>query len=220
MKESTGTWYREFVIATFPWDAGTEEGDTYSLGNSPTSPQQPIFQLTVNTVPDTGVLLSPDGTTVRPMSSFTCTLQQPDPEPKEPEPEVFAAFDVLTKVDSMVASTETVDYTCKFENKWSGANHPNLYPSNAHWSPPILAAHTAGYTMWEEGGIASDGVEDVAETGSTSSLQSELGATSEVGAIERGGLTFNSDVQMQTFDSFEMTPTSRLLSTITMVAPR
>lgn len=170
-------------------------------------------------MPATGVLLSPDEITVRPVASFTCTLQQPDPEP-EPE-EVFEPFDVVSKTASFVASTETVDYTCVFQNNWSGVDHPNLYPSaNAHWSSPVLAAHSAEYAMWEEGGMTSSGVEIVAETGSTGTLRNELDASPAVSAREIGVTTFNNDVQTQTFDSLEMTPTASLLSTITMIAPR
>lgn len=172
--------------------------------------------MTVETVPSNGVLLSPDESTVRPVSSFTCTLQQPDPQPEES----FEPFDVVSKTVSLVASTETVDYTCVFQNNWSGVNHPNLYPGNAHWSFPVLAAHSAEYTMWEEGGMSSSGVESVAETGSTGSLSNELDASSAVSAHEIGVTTFNSDVQMQMFEPLEMTPATSLLSTITMVAPR
>lgn len=220
VKASTDKWYREFVITTFPWDAGTENGASYSLGNAPTNPQEPISQLTVDTVPSNGVLLSPDGSTVRPVSSFSCTLQQPDPVVSPPSEQSFDPFDVVSKKLSLVASTETVDYTCVFQNNWSAVNHPNFYPGSAHWSPPILAAHSAEYTMWEEGGVSSSGVESVAETGGTSSLINELDTSSEVGARETGSTTFNNQVQMQSFDTLEMTPATTFLSTITMIAPR
>lgn len=64
---------------------------------------------------------------------------------------------------STFATSSSVTYQVVFENTWSAANHPPDYPSNAHWSPPVLAAHTSGYTMWQSGGTASAGVKLVAE---------------------------------------------------------
>ena len=94
------------------------------------------------------------------------------------------------------------------------------YPGNAHWSPPVLAAHNSGYTMWEEGGISSAEVELVAETGSPSLLQNELASSPDVKDFVTGTVTFNSEVQTQTFEKIEMDSDSRYMSTITMVAPR
>ena len=74
-------------------------------------------------------------------------------------------FDISNRVASRLRDTEVADYTCKFANSWSAARHPNLYPNDgsAHWSPPVVATHNANYTMWEDGGLASPGVERVAE---------------------------------------------------------
>ena len=63
-----------------------------------------------------------------------------------------------------------------FEGTWSLASHPQAYVGSAHWSPPVVAAHSSDYVMWELGGIATSGVEIVAETGSTFTLRNELQA--------------------------------------------
>ena len=70
---ASNTWYSEFTIETYPWDAGTEDGDTFSTENPATDPQVAILQLTKDTVPENGVFLSPDMTTVLPVSRITCT---------------------------------------------------------------------------------------------------------------------------------------------------
>jgi len=65
---------QSFVIETYPWDAGTEQGDTYSTSNDAESPAQEIFQLTTDTVPATGVLLDSGGTSVLPVARWECEL--------------------------------------------------------------------------------------------------------------------------------------------------
>jgi hypothetical protein len=70
-------WYESFEIATFPWDAGTELGDTYSPNNSPQEPHIPIFQLTNETIPgDNGILLDEAGTVVLPMAVWNCIMKK------------------------------------------------------------------------------------------------------------------------------------------------
>lgn len=69
-----GYWYAAFELATYPFDAGTEEGDTYSLDNEPSRPHGPIYQLTPDTVPENGVFLDPTGTEVLPVATWTCYL--------------------------------------------------------------------------------------------------------------------------------------------------
>lgn len=72
-------WYESFGIATYPWDAGTEVGDTYSINNSPQVPQLAISQLTPETVPENGILLDASGTEVLPMALWSCILQSTTP---------------------------------------------------------------------------------------------------------------------------------------------
>ena len=72
--------------------------------------------------------------------------------------------------------------------------------------------------MWSEGMIATAGVQDVAETGSTSALEGEL-ASAGVDSFVKGVTTFNRDTQTQTFDSLSMGPNSKNISTISMVVP-
>mmetsp|Transcript_5372 Transcript_5372/g.7747 ORF Transcript_5372/g.7747 Transcript_5372/m.7747 type:complete len:526 (+) Transcript_5372:296-1873(+) len=131
----------------------------------------------------------------------------------------FGSFEVTTISDSLVPSSDDVTYSCSFENEWSLSNHPIDYPSSAHWSPPVLVAHSSGYSMWREDGLATDGVEQVAETGSTRIILNDIAGSSSTGDVVTGRVTFNSNTQMQTLDRIEMTPTNRQLSTITMIAP-
>lgn len=85
----TQTWYRQFNIETFPFDAGTEEGNTYRLGNPPTNPQEPILRLDVDTVPSTGVFLNDSEDEVLPVAKWVCLLEQQDPV-ESPIPACFS----------------------------------------------------------------------------------------------------------------------------------
>ena len=75
---STDTWYESFTIDTYPWDAGTDTGTTYLAADEAANPAEPIFMFTPDNVPDTGVFLSPNGTEILPMCTWTCTLQGGD----------------------------------------------------------------------------------------------------------------------------------------------
>lgn len=73
-----GFWFQSFELATYPFDAGTEQGETYSVENAPSDPHEPIYQLTRDTVPDSGILLDPTGTTVLPVITWSCELKKCD----------------------------------------------------------------------------------------------------------------------------------------------
>jgi hypothetical protein len=72
-------------------------------------------------------------------------------------------YNVISTKASDIALTVPVEYSCVFRNLWTSARHPVAYPNDAHWSPMVLVAHSQAYTMWEEGQLASPGVETVAE---------------------------------------------------------
>mmetsp|Transcript_50438 Transcript_50438/g.57114 ORF Transcript_50438/g.57114 Transcript_50438/m.57114 type:complete len:278 (-) Transcript_50438:233-1066(-) len=72
---SSMVWYESFEIPTYPWDAGTDEGDDFNSSNQAQDPRVPILQLTKNTVPENGVLLNPEKTEVLPMATWSCSLK-------------------------------------------------------------------------------------------------------------------------------------------------
>ena len=74
------------------------------------------------------------------------------------------------------AADPTADYTVSFEAIWSFENHPTNFPPNPHFSPLIGATHDGSVVFWTPAGIASDGIESMAETGQTGLLTSEINA--------------------------------------------
>jgi len=126
--------------------------------------------------------------------------------------------------DFSVSSTlvsSSVEYAVVFRNQWSSARHPVDYPGDAHWSPPVVAAHNADYEMWSGGGMASPGVQEVAETGGTGTITAELDdAGDSVGAfVVGGGVIFNSVTQFIELPVLTVDEDKNILSGISMVAP-
>mmetsp|Transcript_30882 Transcript_30882/g.61146 ORF Transcript_30882/g.61146 Transcript_30882/m.61146 type:complete len:240 (-) Transcript_30882:81-800(-) len=112
-----------------------------------------------------------------------------------------------------------VSYKVVFKNKWSAKAHSPLYPSSAHWSSPVVASHNKNWQMWEKGKGASEGVEIVAETGSTSKLKQELNAEASVHDHVQGPGFFNSVTQQVNLPDLTATTMAAHASSITMVAP-
>mmetsp|Transcript_24322 Transcript_24322/g.51759 ORF Transcript_24322/g.51759 Transcript_24322/m.51759 type:complete len:282 (-) Transcript_24322:297-1142(-) len=134
-------------------------------------------------------------------------------------------MDFLSQVASTVPASHSVTYSCTLTNLWSAATHPFDYArisNSAHWSPPVLSAHNKRYNMWKPDMMASPGVEDVAESGSTTELLEEFDhamAKDKAGEVVVGFGQFNIRNEPQTLGDITMTPSFPLLSSITMVAP-
>jgi hypothetical protein len=80
--------------------------------------------------------------------------------------------------------TQTAEYTVTFEATWSAQTHPVDYPSNSHFSGLIGATHDASVSFWQLGGLASPGIESMAETGSKSPLLVEIGDEMTAGGAD------------------------------------
>uniref|UniRef100_A0A8C5G2U3 Spondin-1 n=1 Tax=Gouania willdenowi TaxID=441366 RepID=A0A8C5G2U3_GOUWI len=69
----------------------------------------------------------------------------------------------------------TAKYRVTFYGNWSEKIHPKDYPRRAnHWSAIIGASHSKNYVVWEYGGLASEGVKQVAELGSPVKMEEEI----------------------------------------------
>lgn len=68
-------------------------------------------------------------------------------------------------------------YELVFEGLWSRYTHPEDFPENywlAHFSDIIGASHSNEFRMWNHNTLATEGVRELAETGSTKKLEAEL----------------------------------------------
>lgn len=66
------------------------------------------------------------------------------------------------------------EYTVTFKIDWNSKDFPKDYPSNAHFSRLIGWSHDAEQTFFKTGTQASAGIKNMAETGGTSPLSTEL----------------------------------------------
>lgn len=74
-------------------------------------------------------------------------------------------------------SCDEAKYELIFEGLWSKYTHPDDFPDSeviAYFGDIIGASHSDEFRMWEHGQLASEGVKELAESGSTKRLESEL----------------------------------------------
>ena len=108
-----------------------------------------------------------------------------------------------------------------FDATWSAGTHPTDFPSgNPHFSGLIGTTHNASTTLWAPGGIATPGIESMAETGSKSSLTGEINALVTAGTAEAlisGGGIGRSPGQVSV--EFTASQDFPLISVVSMIAP-
>ena len=117
------------------------------------------------------------------------------------------------------AQSETATYTMTFEGLWTVDDITDIVmPGGAHFTEVIGATHNSDTTIWASGGMASDGVEDVAELGVVIALVSEIGQNTNADVVVRAGSSFNAPLQTVT-GTFTATSSHPLVSVLSMVAP-
>lgn len=118
------------------------------------------------------------------------------------------------------APEETAAYRVTFTATWSAATHPEGFPTDAHFSDLIGATHSADWTMWAEGGVASEGIEQMAERGKSRPLDREVEAAIRAG---RAGTWLPGDNIRRSPGSvsldFKVNRAFPLVSLVSMLAP-
>uniref|UniRef100_A0A7S2X5L5 Spondin domain-containing protein n=1 Tax=Lotharella oceanica TaxID=641309 RepID=A0A7S2X5L5_9EUKA len=127
-------------------------------------------------------------------------------------PSIGGGGNITSFVVGSAACTTPASFSVSFADLWTSARHPAEYPSSAHFSPPVAAAHNSNYTMWANHLLASNGVKVVAETGSTSPLLLELQSMNS-------DCSFSSSSSPSSPIELQVNESCPLLSYITMIAP-
>ncbi len=115
---------------------------------------------------------------------------------------------------------DTAVYDIVFTSNWEA--HGSL-PSNAHFTELVGATHNNNITLLSIGETASDGIEQVAETGAFSILESDV--TSAINAnmadqfIEGDNLFFNGPGRTITISDLTVSKDFPLLTLVSMLAP-
>jgi Spondin_N len=67
------TFWSRIKIQTYPWDAGTDAGQSYTATDSDLDPKIPVQRFTPENSPN-GIFVSPDGKSVLPVAEWECVL--------------------------------------------------------------------------------------------------------------------------------------------------
>jgi hypothetical protein len=117
------------------------------------------------------------------------------------------------------AMAQPVQYAVTFDATWSQLTHPSAYPAGAHFSALIGGVHNDQVSFWSPGGLASAGIEQMAEIGGTSLLRGEVQAAIEAGAasevVQGSGIVSPGSTSI----SFHVSPEFPLVTLVTMIAP-
>lgn len=118
-------------------------------------------------------------------------------------------------------------YEVTFDALWSITDHPTNFPAGswpdvpgaAHYSPIIGASHKDAMTIWSLGSMASEGVENVAETGNRTVLEAMIDGSPNVNSkiVHPAGFA-TPDVTIGPL-TFEVNDEYPLVSFVTMIAP-
>lgn len=118
------------------------------------------------------------------------------------------------------SQADTAQYELTFDATWSASTHPLDFPSSAHFSGLIGGTHNASVSFWENGQLASLGIERMAESGSKSPMTEEVQAAIDAGGawglISGGGIGRSPGVVME---DFEISSTHPLTTVVSMIAP-
>ncbi|MDJ0787131.1 MAG: spondin domain-containing protein [Myxococcota bacterium] len=110
-------------------------------------------------------------------------------------------------------------YEVEFEATWSAATHPTDFPPDPHFSPPVGATHDDTVVLWETGGIATRGIERMAERGRTAPLESEVEPLLEAGNAGSFIVGSGFDSPGTTLVQFEISEAHPYVTLVSMVAP-
>lgn len=123
-----------------------------------------------------------------------------------------------------ITAQSTAIYSVTFDSNWSDAAHPHPtdnFPANAHWSKLVGATHNSSVTFLEMGGIATPGIEDVAELGANTEFFSEINSAIGSGfantLIDGDGLP--TGLGQIVIDEVVTTESYPLLTLVSMIAP-
>lgn len=131
--------------------------------------------------------------------------------------------DKKSNKDNLSAGTGDISYTLTFEQTWNGSDFPTNYPSGAHFSPMFGATHNSQAIIWRPGGqpASTAGVKQLAETGRTDILNTELTAMKSSGYVDQifkrdGGPVNSPGTQTAEVKVSEQFP---MVSALSMIAP-
>lgn len=131
---------------------------------------------------------------------------------------------ILVSIVSFGQSMAT--YTITFTGNWNNTDHSDNgmtpLPSNDHWSDLVGATHNSSVVFWDEGQMATLGIEDVAERGDNNAFFNEVDTAITAGNANQWlqqGFSPNHAMGTATIMSITVSEDFPLLTLVTMIAP-
>ena len=122
--------------------------------------------------------------------------------------------------DPMVPVRSQAIYSVTFQGSWTTTVTADGVPSGAHFTTLIGGVHNAGVTFLSEGGMASAGVESMAELGGTSTLAAEVRAAEpDALAVVQGSGGNIGPTGSSTINPVTLTTDHPRVTLLSMVAP-
>lgn len=115
----------------------------------------------------------------------------------------------------------TANYDISITTIWNSTDHTSV-PSNAHWSPLAGATHKNQNDILEFGAIAplTDGIRNIAETGSTTNFQNEINANANTGIyLQQGFSPFAGNNSSASLSGVSVSEDLPYITLVSMVAP-
>lgn len=114
----------------------------------------------------------------------------------------------------------TAVYSVRFTSTWSNTTHPHAdFPSGAHFSALIGATHTISTTIWQPTALASIGIEEMAETGSTNQLRDEFTALADAILLVIQAPALQSATGTVEIPTIQLDRQHPAVTLVTMIAP-
>ncbi|MGM9481448.1 spondin domain-containing protein [Roseateles sp. NT4] len=121
---------------------------------------------------------------------------------------------------SMAPEPDAVTYRATLSTDWATSNFPTWFPANRHFSGLVGAVHDASVSFWRDGGLATQGIQDMAERGQKAALLAEVAQAQQAGAVSAAlsGAGIGT-AETQVSIEFVLTQRHPLLTLVSMVAP-
>ena len=120
---------------------------------------------------------------------------------------------------STVVAQGTATYDLTFTATWSSSTHPTDFPSGPHFSGMIGGTHNSSVSFWNTGSNASEGIREMAESGSKVILRDEINqaiSASNADAVLDGSVMDSPGSETITFN---IRPPWNLVTVTSMLAP-
>ncbi len=129
------------------------------------------------------------------------------------------AVGFLIAISTTAFGATPITYQVNFNSTWSATTFPTAYPPTAHYSSLIGGAHNSSVGFWAPGGLASPGIEQMAELGDPAMLRAEVQAAIAAGKASRVIADMGTRSPGSVTTTFDVSADFPLVTLVTMVAP-